>query len=67
MPKFLITIHLESGGAASITQDAHSPGPLEAAVVQQVNQHDARFRLQFPGAVIDVPRDKVIGWTIDET
>jgi len=66
MPRYIITIHLDGGGSATLTEDAQNPGLIEALISQQLRQTDPRFRLQFPRSVIDVEKAKVVGWSIDE-
>ena len=66
MPTFIITIHLDGGGAATLKENAPSPKEIEQLIVRELNLPDPRLRLQTGSSVLDVKKDIVVGWSIDE-
>ncbi|MBK8037641.1 MAG: hypothetical protein IPK22_10960 [Verrucomicrobiaceae bacterium] len=64
MNTYLVTIHLEGGGSASIKQTANDDAALAAAARNAMNGADPMLTLAFQDGRLEVRRDKVIGWSV---
>lgn len=64
MNTYLVTIHLEGGGSATIKQTANNDDALANAARAAMNGPGQMLTLGFQDGKLEVRRDKVIGWSV---
>lgn len=64
MKTYLVTIHLEGGGSASIKQSANDEAALAAAANNAMGGVGAMLTLNLQDGRLAVKRDRVIGWSV---
>ncbi len=64
MNTYLVTIHLEDGGSASIKQRANDEAALAVAANNAMDGGGPMLTLNLQDGRLEVRRDRVIGWSV---
>ncbi|MGC3972013.1 MAG: hypothetical protein QM775_33130 [Pirellulales bacterium] len=66
MAMFRVTVHLSDGGQAEFQEEANAATLIDSRLTNELTVPDPRFKVNSKLAIVNVARDRVIGWTIEQ-